>query len=66
MISDILSDAVSKIESYIDNGKIASYFYQDKDLLEQIIAVTEAMEALRVRLDTPPQINDQIAGTDRE
>ncbi len=50
MISDVLSDAVSKIEYYQrDFGRCYD------DLRPEIDAVREAMTRLRVKLDTPPQ-----------
>lgn len=50
MISDVLSDAVARIDNYIANDTSG---YKKSGLLPKIILVREHMNKLRAELDTP-------------
>ncbi len=54
MISDVLSDALAKIEEY-QGGFPGSY----TDFREEIEQVKLAMARLLIRLDTPPELTDE-------
>lgn len=58
MISDVLFDAVEKIDGYL-NTKTYDEVYQGEDRKE-ILDVRNRMEALRVKLDTPAKETDTI------
>jgi hypothetical protein len=49
MISDTLSDAVAAIRKDLDEK--ADWYVAYRDEIEKVVA---AMEALRIKLDTPP------------
>ena len=51
MISDVLSEAVQQIDEYLTKG----WYDEDIDFLE-IKQVRDAMDNLRQKLDTPPEL----------
>ena len=51
MISDVLSEAVQQIDEYLTKG----WYDEDIDFLE-IKQVRDAMDNLRQKLDTPPDL----------
>ena len=55
MISDVLADAVSNVNEYL-NAKAFDKAYSGK-LREEIVALRNKMEAMRVLLDVPIQRN---------
>ena len=58
MISDVLSDAITSIDEYL-NDEIYDEIYTGRTL-EEIKAVRLIMENLRIKLDTPPVPDDEI------
>lgn len=55
MISDILSDALNKIEKCMQDPKTSSAYCKDVELFKEIVKVSNAMQSLRIKLDTPPK-----------
>ena len=51
MISDVLSEAVWKIDQYLQDQPIR----YSGDLRQRIVAVRDAMDAMRSELDTPDE-----------
>ena len=49
MISDVLSDAISKIDNYLDDPLYAEWY--SGDLRAEINSLREAMEKLRIKLE---------------
>lgn len=57
MISDVLSEAVDEIDRYL--CELPDVYGDDPE----IKSVRDEMDALRVRLDTPPKTKTNEAGT---
>jgi hypothetical protein len=54
MISDVLSDAVNDVDSYLNN-KTYKQMYSGS-LREAVVDLRNRMQALRIYLDTPPPV----------
>jgi hypothetical protein len=54
MISDVLSDAVTDVDSYLNN-KTYNQMYSGS-LREAVVDLRNRMQALRIYLDTPPPV----------
>lgn len=52
MISDVLSDAVGRLDHYLDDPLYDSVY--QGDLRADLIALRGVMDAMRQRLDQPP------------
>ena len=52
MISDVLSDAVSQIDCYLENPSFDGCY--EGEIRQELLTLREAMDAMRAKLDTPP------------
>lgn len=52
MISDVLFEAVQGLDEYLNNPSYDSMY--EGEIRERIIKLRDAMDAVRVVLDTPP------------
>lgn len=58
MISDVLHEAVSEIDRYLEEPTFAAcYQGQTRD---ELLALRTLMEAMRQRLDTPPTASQPL------
>lgn len=58
MISDVLSEAVGRVREYLGDPVYANTY--SGELRQQLLALTEQMERMRVTLDTPPASPAQL------